>query len=528
MCAALSEIAGKEHQGGPRYVGRRTHFGKDRVFSFFRRSGVMAASRKKKPVSNRPPVTGTPSETLTPTEVVRGLRLCYLYKWANFKGYGFEVKADKKGQGFVIAKVDIQSPADMGGLRNDDRIIEVNGTSVNGKTYQDVLGHINEDPTKVQLLVIDNETDQEFARRHEVPSRKSPRLVHKAAPAEMPRPTTAREHKSGGTHKAPAPPSDKVIAIEELSSGSTPPVEVGKLGKKAKPVKPKLAAKGGGTAKAAEVSKAEAELLQKFVRARVAESTEADLGKAEDDTDLEPADPSVPPEDTKPPPSLERRGINAFSANTTSAFPSTPPYSSPELGYYGGFADDAPTDSAGYYWTDDQYPWAPPSSPMYAPQFSGPSSPPYAQSPAYPMSPYGALSPMSGAGGYAPYAVPGSPYWPPPMMTPMVSYQAPYGPLMPMPSAYGYPYVLPSYPDFSFYSAPYPSYPPFRYAGGPDPSDVQAEEGGAAHAAPHQAGSAHPGRRREAKPRKEKAQEKAKAKGTASPAPQGHKPDQGP
>ncbi|XP_075539775.1 Na(+)/H(+) exchange regulatory cofactor NHE-RF2-like [Dermacentor variabilis] len=83
----------------------------------------------------------------------------------------------------------------MGGLRNDDRIIEVNGKSVNGKTYQEVLGHIHEDPTKVQLLVIDHETDQEFARRHEVPSRKSRSLVRKAAPAEMPRLTIARERK---------------------------------------------------------------------------------------------------------------------------------------------------------------------------------------------------------------------------------------------------------------------------------------------------------------------------------------------
>ncbi|XP_070390044.1 scoloptoxin SSD14-like [Dermacentor albipictus] len=391
----------------------------------------MAASHKKKPVSNRSPVTGTPPETLTPTDVVRGLRLCHLHKWANFKGYGFEVKTDKKGHGFLITKVDIQSPADMGGLRNDDRIIEVNGTSVNGKTYQDVLGHINEDPTKVQLLVIDHETDQEFARRHEVPSRKSPGLVHKSAPAKMPHPTVSRERKPVGIHKAPSMLSDKVIAIEELSSGSTTPVEVGKPGRKAKPVKPKASGKRGGKAKAAEVSKAEAELRQKFVRARVAEGAEADLGKAEDDT--EPADRSEPP---------ERRGINAFSANATSAFPSTPPYSSPELGYYGGFADDAPPDSAGYYWTDDQYPSAPPSSPMYAPQFSGPPSPPYAQSPAYPMSPYDAPSPMSGAGGYAQYAVPGSPYWSPPMMTPMVSYQAPYGPLMPMPSAYGYPSLV--------------------------------------------------------------------------------------
>lgn len=489
----------------------------------------MAASRKGKQVTNRPPITGTPSETLTSTEAVRGLRLCSLHKWANFKGYGFEVKSAEKGHGFVITKVDIKSPADLGGLRNDDRLIEVNGTSVDGKTYQDVLGHIKEDPTKVELLVIDLETDQEFRKRHEVPSRKSPRLVRKTAPAEMPRPTTAREHKPVDAHKAPSVPSGKVIVIEETSSGGITPDEVGHLRKKANPVKPKASAKSVGKAKAAEVSKAEAELLQKVLRARAAESAEADLGKAGDDTDLEPTERFEPTEDANPQSSLERRDNNAFlvSANSTSAFPSPQPYPSPELSYYGGFPDGAPTDSAGYYWTGDQYPWAPPSSPMYAPQFSVPSSPSYAPS-AYPMSPYNALSPMSGAGGYMPYSLPGSPYWSPPMMPPMVSYQTPYGPLMPMPNFYGYQYVPPSYPDVSFYSAPYPRYPPFPYAGGPSPYEEQAEEGGAADASTHQAVSSYPSRRREAKPRKEKPQAKAKAKESHSPGPQDQKPDKGP
>ncbi|KAL3191560.1 hypothetical protein MRX96_059660 [Rhipicephalus microplus] len=141
----------------------------------------MAASRKGKQIATRP-ITRTPSETTTQTEVVGGLRLCHLRRWQNFKGYGFDVKVDEKGHGFMIHRVGIHSPAELGGLGKDDRLLEVNGTSVEGKTLLEVVDLIEEDPLKVDVLVIDKETEQEFAKRREVPSRKSPKLVYKTAP----------------------------------------------------------------------------------------------------------------------------------------------------------------------------------------------------------------------------------------------------------------------------------------------------------------------------------------------------------
>ncbi|KAL1467048.1 hypothetical protein MTO96_005910 [Rhipicephalus appendiculatus] len=250
--------------------------------------GVMAASRKGKQIATRP-IMHAPSESPTQTEVVRGLRLCYLRRWSNFKGYGFEVKCDEKGRRFVVDRVDIRSPAELGGLVKDDRILEVNGTSVERKTLLQVLDLIEEDPVKVDLLVIDRETEQEFAKRREVPSRKSPKVVFKTAPTDMP--ISPRGNKQAIVRKPPGASSGSthIVTIGELSTEPYPPAPAhdGKLGKKGKPAKAakpkattksKAANKGGTKANAAEVSKAEAELLKKFVQARATESADADQG----------------------------------------------------------------------------------------------------------------------------------------------------------------------------------------------------------------------------------------------------------
>ena len=58
------------------------------------------------------------------------LRLCCLRKWSDFHGYGFNLHAEKGKAGQFIGKVDANSPSDAGGLRENDRVIEVNGVSV--------------------------------------------------------------------------------------------------------------------------------------------------------------------------------------------------------------------------------------------------------------------------------------------------------------------------------------------------------------------------------------------------------------
>ncbi|XP_075529154.1 uncharacterized protein LOC142560739 isoform X1 [Dermacentor variabilis] len=115
-----------------------------------------------------------------------GLRLCHLSKWPNFDGYGFNLHADKKRQGHFIGQVDPGSPAELGGLRKNDRLVEVNGLSVEGESHREIIERIKQDPTRVDLLVVDREADEAFARRKQKPSSQSEGVVRRRTPAQQP------------------------------------------------------------------------------------------------------------------------------------------------------------------------------------------------------------------------------------------------------------------------------------------------------------------------------------------------------
>lgn len=65
-------------------------------------------------------------------------RLCHLHAWPDYDGYGFSLCARKGFSGQFIYRVELGSPADLGGLRNGDRIIEVNGTNVSSENHKQV------------------------------------------------------------------------------------------------------------------------------------------------------------------------------------------------------------------------------------------------------------------------------------------------------------------------------------------------------------------------------------------------------
>ena len=52
-------------------------------------------------------------------------RLCHVTKWPDFDGYGFNLHAEKSRPGQFIGQVDEMSPAEMSGLKEGDRIVEV-------------------------------------------------------------------------------------------------------------------------------------------------------------------------------------------------------------------------------------------------------------------------------------------------------------------------------------------------------------------------------------------------------------------
>lgn len=69
-------------------------------------------------------------------------RLCHIVKRADFDGYGFNLHAEKGKPGQYIGKVDDNSPAEVAGLKQGDRIIEVNGVNIGNETHKQVVRHI--------------------------------------------------------------------------------------------------------------------------------------------------------------------------------------------------------------------------------------------------------------------------------------------------------------------------------------------------------------------------------------------------
>lgn len=86
-------------------------------------------------------------------------RLCHIQKWDHFDGYGFNLHAEKGKPGQYIGKVDDGSPAEAAGLRQGDRILEVNGESIANKTHKQVVELIKTQTGETKLLVIDPEED---------------------------------------------------------------------------------------------------------------------------------------------------------------------------------------------------------------------------------------------------------------------------------------------------------------------------------------------------------------------------------
>ena len=72
-----------------------------------------------------------PNDALAP-------RLCIIVKWPDFEGYGFNLHAEKSKPGQYIGKVDEKSPAETAGLKEDDRIIEVNGVNIANENHKQV------------------------------------------------------------------------------------------------------------------------------------------------------------------------------------------------------------------------------------------------------------------------------------------------------------------------------------------------------------------------------------------------------
>ncbi|XP_010719995.1 Na(+)/H(+) exchange regulatory cofactor NHE-RF1, partial [Meleagris gallopavo] len=118
-------------------------------------------------------------------------RLCHIKKGPN--GYGFNLHSEKSRPGQYVRAVDPDSPAEAAGLRAQDRIVEVNGTSVEGKQHADVVAAIKAGGDETKLLVVGMLADEFFKKCRVVPSE-----AHLAGPLPEPIANGDIEKENGG------------------------------------------------------------------------------------------------------------------------------------------------------------------------------------------------------------------------------------------------------------------------------------------------------------------------------------------
>lgn len=96
-------------------------------------------------------------------------RLCVLEKGSS--GYGFHLHGEKGKTGQFIRLVESDTPASAAGLLAGDRLVFVNGESVEGESHQQVVTRIRATAGALELIVVDAETT-ELLTKHNLQCRK--------------------------------------------------------------------------------------------------------------------------------------------------------------------------------------------------------------------------------------------------------------------------------------------------------------------------------------------------------------------
>ncbi|KAH6940784.1 hypothetical protein HPB50_006551 [Hyalomma asiaticum] len=423
--------------------------------------------------------------------------------WPNFDGYGFNLHADKKRQGHFIGQVDPGSPAELGGLRKNDRLLEVNGLSVEGESHREIIERIKHDPTQVELLVIDREADEAFAKRKQKPSSQSESVVRRRTPAQQP--GTEQQHQQAIRDVSAAASGSQVPSASGGSPagdavGKPPRVKQGKHSRQVNQVNNSTSKVAGretskdaisldattsSTASQMKQHSQEAVTVKKdilvFESGKIADKAIHQVnGETKDEvidhrTDQAngPAATATCPRDNKrqePQSSHGTRGPRdenktepRVKTREDQDQPSPRRFSrhhqqSPNDAYgWSPQNDFASTTADGYSWpfVESQQPWYPYGTPFPAGYGSFP--PPYAAAPGFPPPPPSSFNPFP--------QFPHVPYQP----------NAVYWPCLPIPAYCGFPivsYPPPPQPDLA-YPSPYSTFSPFASAAptGPVPQE---------------------------------------------------------
>ncbi|PWA31298.1 hypothetical protein CCH79_00002666 [Gambusia affinis] len=91
------------------------------------------------------------------------LKLCYLVK--STMGFGFSLRSVRGEPGLFMTQVDSGKTAYNAGVRNEDRLLEVNGENVENCTHDEVVEKIKLGGKSVMLLLVDKETDRFYRNK---------------------------------------------------------------------------------------------------------------------------------------------------------------------------------------------------------------------------------------------------------------------------------------------------------------------------------------------------------------------------
>ncbi|XP_066560877.1 Na(+)/H(+) exchange regulatory cofactor NHE-RF1 [Amia ocellicauda] len=139
-------------------------------------------------------------------------RLCKIKKGST--GYGFNLHSEKSKPGQYIRAVDAGSPAEKSGLLPQDRIVAVNGISMEGKQHSDVVSAIKNGGEETSLLVVDPDTDSFFKKCKVIPTE-----AHLTGPLPEPVVNGDVEEKANG--KVAKEPEPKVSVSPSPSTASS-------------------------------------------------------------------------------------------------------------------------------------------------------------------------------------------------------------------------------------------------------------------------------------------------------------------
>ena len=103
------------------------------------------------------------------------IRICYIAKREDFLGYGLNLTADVTKPGQYVKSVQRKSPAEKSGLKEGDRILEVNDVSVGNESFKKVVARIMAVPenTKLKLVVLDQKAGRYYRNKNVIIKRHS-------------------------------------------------------------------------------------------------------------------------------------------------------------------------------------------------------------------------------------------------------------------------------------------------------------------------------------------------------------------